>query len=67
MNTSKIKKPASPYIMAIVNVAKFIRSDENEKAKLTGKNIDAFRASEILAIAFCKDKIEIVHDIMNVV
>jgi len=62
-----VKSSTSPYTMAIVNVAKFIRSDENEKAKLTGNNIDAFRASEILAIAFCKDKSEVIVDIMNVV
>jgi len=51
----------SPYQMAINNVSSFIRSVEN---KISVLPITAFQCSEVLAIAFCKNKEEVVNDII---
>ena len=50
----------TPYQMCIDNVARHIR---NHPA-LTNDSVDAFKASTVLAIAFCKGKEEVISDIL---
>ena len=52
----------TPYQMTINNVARHIRMNP---ATWDGTNLDAFTASHVLGIAFCKDKIEVIEDIIN--
>lgn len=57
------------YQFAIGNVARHLKSPEN-LAKINGEDINeagmnAFAASEVLAIVFCKNKEEIMQDIIN--
>ena len=54
------------YDMIISNTATFIRSEENRKAIINGGGLNAFTASYVLSIALCKDKTEIIADLMNV-
>lgn len=54
----------TPYRMAINNVANYIRSLDN-RDRHGDCNIDAFQASEILAIAFCKLKEDVLADIVS--
>ena len=50
------------YKAAINNVARCIRKQEPDSLD----NITAFTASEVLGIAFCKSKEEVMQDILNV-
>ena len=52
----------TPYQMAINNVARHIMMNP---ATLDGTNLNAFTASHVLGIAFCKEKIEVIGDIIN--
>jgi hypothetical protein len=57
------KPYTSPYQMAINNVARAIRNQH-----LIGSEeptVNAFDASEILALAFCKNKVEVLADIIG--
>jgi len=53
------------YQMCIANIAIFLRSSENQKNQETGQGLDAFAASHVIAIAFCKIKEEVIFDITN--
>lgn len=57
------------YQFAIGNVARHLKSPENvAKVKMTDISeppMTAFQASEVLAIVFCKNKEEIMQDIVN--
>ena len=57
--------PGTPYAVAITNVARYIRSQRNLNCE-EGVPLDAFRASEVLGIAFCKAKEEVLDDIVHV-
>lgn len=57
------------YQMAINNTASHINSPAN-RAKVLGTDLTeapmtAFQVSEVLAIVFCKNKEEILQDILN--
>ena len=52
------------YKLAVTNVARYILSQRNTLEG--GLFLDAYRASEVLAVAFCKAKEEIVADILQV-
>ena len=55
------------YSMAVTNVAKFIRDPRRNKSEgLEGGIVNAYEASSILAIAFCKRKEEVLADILSV-
>ena len=53
----------SPYMVAINNVARFIRSAHNYDDD--GAYLDGYTASKVLAIAFCKSKEEVLADILR--
>ena len=57
------------YQFAIGNIARHLKSPENKaKVNLSDTSeppVTAFQASEILAIVFCKNKEEIMQDIVN--
>jgi len=53
------------YSMAITNVARYIRSPRNLNC-LDEVPLNSFQASEVLAIAFCKSKEEVLADILHV-
>jgi hypothetical protein len=53
------------YQMLVNNVAMGILSEENQREVNIGKGITAFQASEVLALALCKNKEEIIQDIIN--
>ena len=53
------------YQMAVTNTAAFIRSPENRE-KTEEVVFDAFTASVVLAVAFCKAKEEVLMDLVNV-
>ena len=55
----------TPYQMCINNVARFIRSAKNMSCD-DGVPLNAFEASETLAVAFCKSKEEVLADILSV-
>jgi hypothetical protein len=55
----------TPYAVAITNVARYIRSQRNLSCD-DRVPLDGFRASEVLAIAFCKAKEEVLDDIVSV-
>lgn len=58
------------YQFAVNNVAIHITSTENRNLINRGKSyqtVDAFQASEVLEIVFCKAKEEIVLDIIKAV
>ena len=55
----------TPYAVAVTNVARYIRSRRNLGCE-DGVPLDGFRASEVLAIAFCKAKEEVLDDIVSV-
>jgi len=48
---------ATAYQMAINNTAEYVRTHKG--------SIDAFTASTVLAVAFCKSKEETFEDMMN--
>lgn len=52
------------YKMAIKNVARYIASQRNLSC-IDVVPMDGFRASEVLSIAFCKAKEEILADILR--
>lgn len=52
------------YSMAITNTARFIRSARNSHSDSVP--LDAYTASETLAVAFCKAKGEVLADILSV-
>lgn len=56
----------TPYQMAVNNIAAHIRSAKNKVAVLNepAEAITAITASEILAIAFCKSKEDVIFDIL---
>ena len=54
----------TPYQMAINNTARYLRSPENRRGN-DDFHLDAFTASEVLAIAFCKAKEEVVADLIH--
>jgi hypothetical protein len=56
--------PGSAYSMAILNVARFIRSPRNLNCE-DGAPLDGYRASEVLSVAFCKAKEEVLADILR--
>lgn len=53
----------TPYQMAINNTARYLRSPDNRRGD--DFHLDAFKASEVLAIAFCKAKEEVIADLIN--
>ena len=53
----------SVYQMAVNNTALYIRS---QVIKDGGDTLDAFTASVVLAVAFCKTKEEVLADILSV-
>ncbi len=55
----------NPYRMAITNVARYIRSARNLNCE-DGVPLDGYRASEVLSVAFCKAKEEVLADILCV-
>lgn len=57
--------PTSPYQMAINNTARFIQSPKNRDTGSEDPTINAFDASIILAIAFCKNKEEVLADLLR--
>ena len=56
---------AGAYKMAITNVARYIRSHRNLSCE-EGVPLDGYRASEVLSVAFCKSKEEVLADILSV-
>lgn len=56
--------PAGPYKVAIGNVARYIRSPRNINCE-DGMPLDGYRASEVLSVAFCKAKEEVLADILR--
>jgi hypothetical protein len=52
------------YKMAIKNVARYIASPRNLNCE-DGAPLDGYRASEVLSVAFCKAKEEILADILR--
>ena len=55
----------NPYKMAVSNVARYIRSARNLNCE-DGVPLDGYRASEVLSVAFCKAKEEVLADILSV-
>ena len=53
------------YQMCVVNAAAYLRGDENREAVEDGQGISAFTASTILSAAFCKDKEEVLADLIS--
>ena len=53
------------YNVAITNVARYIRSERNASCT-DGVPLDGYRASEVLSVAFCKAKEEVLADILRV-
>jgi len=53
----------TPYRMAVNNTARYIRSPANRRGEEF--HLDAFKASEVLAIAFCKLKEDVILDLLN--
>lgn len=51
--------------MLINNVASYIRSPENQELRAGDTNLTAFTASEVLGIALCKAKEEVLADIVS--
>lgn len=51
--------------MLINNSINFLKSEENKKLQLEGKGYTAFDISEVLGIALCKDKTEIIKDLVG--
>lgn len=58
--------PVRMYEQAVVRVATYIRSSENQARSGTADCLDAFQASTVLAIAFGKDPEAVVMDIVKV-
>jgi hypothetical protein len=52
------------YKMCIKNVARTIRKQSTSDI-VSGNSINVFQASEILAIAFCKSKEEVIDDLIK--
>lgn len=52
---------SSVYKFAIENTKNYIRSEENQK----DFTVNVFNASFVLAIAFMKDKDEVLQDLLN--
>ena len=53
------------YELAINNMKAYIRSEQNQKDTLEGKQIDAFTAARIIAVAFMKDQDEVMFDLIS--
>ena len=51
----------TPYQAEIANIARHIVDHPAGK----DGNIDAFTASTVISIAHCKDKVEVIQDIIN--
>ncbi len=56
----------SPYQAAVLNLARFIRSPENQAQIEQGDNITAFHAATVLGLAFGKDPEQVVIDLVDV-
>jgi hypothetical protein len=59
--TEMAKREITAYDMAIRNTASHIRNQSTQ-----GEMLDAFTASTVLAIAFCKDSGEVLSDLVRV-
>jgi hypothetical protein len=58
--------PIGAYQLAVRNVARFIRKRATAPAgEYNSPFLDAFSASEVLAVAFCKNKEEVCNDIVH--
>ena len=66
--TQKQRKKTAFYQLSINDVARHIRSSENmalvQSQDPTNPPMTAFGAAAVLAIVFCKNQGEIVHDIV---
>jgi hypothetical protein len=51
------------YQFALQNVVSYLRRT-TEKQRESGERLTAFQISEVLAIVFCKDKADIVADLL---